>query len=138
MGINSNTFMTFWFGFIYLLERLLVRILIFFSKIFVWHLFGANKYIWFSYIPPSRSTFIWHLLQARLPSYDVLQATRMHLTSIFYFCNAAAKSIDHVFLQWSFTRSIRMVFAPLLEDVSIFLRILFTFFISAMKISFST
>lgn len=65
-----------------------------------------GTWVWAKHIPPTRSTLVWRLIWAKIPTWDVLQAYGVQGPSICVFCRRNIESMDHIFLSCDFPSAI--------------------------------
>jgi len=74
---------------------------------------GWGKFIWFSYIPPSKTLVLWKVFHGRLPTDQHIQNKGLHICSMCTLCEKHEESIQHLFFEcvnalriWSWVRHI--------------------------------
>jgi len=74
---------------------------------------GWGKFIWFSYILPSKTLVLWKVFHGRLPTDRHIQSKGLHICSMCTLCEKNEKFIQHLFFEfpnalyiWSWVRQI--------------------------------
>jgi len=63
--------------------------------------YGWGKFIWSSYIPPSKTLVLWKVFQGRLPTDQHIQNKGIHICSVCTLCEKHEESIQHLFFECS-------------------------------------
>ena len=58
---------------------------------------GWGKFIWFSYIQPSKTLVLWKDFHGRLPTNQHIQNKGLHICSMSTLCETHEESIQHLF-----------------------------------------
>jgi len=59
--------------------------------------YGWGKFIWSSYLPPSKTLVIWKVFHGQLPTDQHIQNKGLHICSMCTFCEKHEESIQHLF-----------------------------------------
>ena len=72
---------------------------------------GWDKFIWSSYLLPSKTLVIWKVFHGRLPTIQYIQNKDLHICSMCTLCEKHEESIQHLFFEcfnalriWSWVR----------------------------------
>jgi len=74
---------------------------------------GWGKFIWSSYISPSKTLVLWKVFHGRLPTDHHIQNKGLHICPMCTLCEKYEESIQHLFFEcsnalhiWSWVRQI--------------------------------